>query len=137
MPSYTFSRNSRLLKPAEFQRVFADARRSADRYFTVLYRDNDTAAPRIGFAVAKKKIPSAVARNRVRRLARESFRVEGRTLGGIDIIILAQNAAASAGNRQLFESLQQHWQRLASRHNNGDSQRNRNRGNRPRRQRTR
>lgn len=95
--------------------MFAAARRSADRYFTVLYRDNGTAAPRIGFTVAKKKIPTAVGRNRVRRLARESFRQQNRTLGGIDIIILAQHSADRATNTQLFASLDKHWQRLQQR----------------------
>ena len=112
---FSFSRHVRLLKPAEFQRVFDAARRSADRYFTVLYRETSRTAPRIGFTVAKKKIPTAVGRNRVRRLARESFRRQNRTLGGIDIIILAQNAAAAAGNRELFASLDKHWRNLEQR----------------------
>jgi len=111
----TFSRASRLLKPAEFQRVFDAAHRSADRYFTVLYRESGGSEPRIGFTVAKKKIPTAVGRNRVRRLARESFRTQKRTLGGIDIIILAQNAAAAATNQELGASLDKHWQNLQQR----------------------
>ena len=111
----SFGRDLRLLKPAEFQRVFDAARRSADRYFTVLYRESGAEGPRIGFTVAKKKIPTAVGRNRVRRLARESFRKQKRTLGGIDIIILAQNAAAAAGNRELYASLDKHWQNLQQR----------------------
>ena len=112
---FSFSRANRLLKPADFQRVFAAASRSADRYFTVLYRDNGTAEPRVGFTVAKKKIAAATGRNRVRRLARESFRQQKRTLGGLDIIILAQNTAAQATNAQLFASLDNHWQRLQQR----------------------
>jgi len=110
-----FGRNSRLLKPAQFQRVFDAARRSSDRYFTVLYRESDASMARIGFTIAKKKIARAVGRNRVRRLARESFRRQKRTLGGIDIIILAQNAAATASNEQLFASLDKHWHNLQQR----------------------
>lgn len=95
--------------------MFAAARRSSDRYFTVLYRDNGTDLPRLGFTIAKKKIPRAVGRNRVRRLARESFRLQNQTLGGIDIIILAQRTADRATNTQLFASLDQHWRRLQQR----------------------
>lgn len=113
--NHAFSRASRLLKPAEFQRVFDAARRSADRYFTVLYCDSERPGPRLGFTVAKKKIPTAVGRNRVRRLARESFRRQKRTLGDIDIIILAQNAAATASNQVLFASLEKHWHTLQQR----------------------
>lgn len=110
--SFSFSRLSRLLTPAQFQRVFNGGRRSADRYFTVLYAPNDGDASRLGFAVAKKRIHKAVGRNRIRRLARESFRYECTTLGGVDIVILAQTAAAAATNQDLGKSLQTHWARI-------------------------
>lgn len=111
----SFGRDARLLKPAEFQRVFDAARRSSDRYFTVLYREADGDESRVGFTIAKKKIPTAVGRNRVRRLARESFRKQKRTLGAVDIIILAQNAAGTATNRELYASLDKHWHNLQQR----------------------
>lgn len=81
----------------------------------MLYRPNGGALPRLGFTVAKKKISTAVGRNRVRRLARESFRLQNQTLGGIDIIILPQRTAAQASNAQLFASLEKHWQYLQQR----------------------
>jgi len=77
-----------------------------------LYRDNDKVTARLGFAVAKKRIPAAVGRNRVRRIARESFRKFRTELGSIDIIIMAQSAAVSASNAELFASVEQHWERL-------------------------
>ncbi|MCP4000816.1 MAG: ribonuclease P protein component [Gammaproteobacteria bacterium] len=98
--------------PAEFARVFNRARRTSDRYFTVLYRDNDNVTARLGFAVAKKHIPAAVGRNRVRRIVRESFRKFRTELGSIDIIIMAQSPAISASNTELFASVEQHWEKL-------------------------
>jgi ribonuclease P protein component len=80
--------------------------------FTVLHRPNDEDSARLGFAIAKKKIPAACGRNRVRRVARESFRVNRAALPCDDIIILAQTAAAAATNKDLFASLDKHWQRL-------------------------
>jgi ribonuclease P protein component len=110
--SFNYSRLSRLTTPAQYQRVFSGAQRSGDRYFTVLYRSNDGDTARLGFAVAKKRIRKAVGRNRIRRLARESFRHECRTLGGIDIIIMARAAAEAASNADLYASLEQHWDRV-------------------------
>jgi ribonuclease P protein component len=112
--TFSFSRRFRLTHPAEFKLVFANAARSRDRYFTLLYCDNGGNSARVGFAVAKKQISLAVGRNRVRRLARESFRQRRATLGPVDIIILAQSAAGSATNSDLSASLEQHWQRLFS-----------------------
>lgn len=78
----------------------------------LLYCDNGGESARLGFAVAKKQIPLAVGRNRVRRLARESFRKQRDTLEAVDIIILTQSAAGSATNSDLSSSLERHWQRL-------------------------
>ena len=110
--SFSFSRLSRLLSPAQFQRVFSRAQRSGDRYFTVLYCGNESETARLGFAIAKKRIHRAVGRNRLRRLARESFRKEFSKLGGIDIIIMAQTVADTATNAELNASLAQHWERM-------------------------
>jgi len=78
----------------------------------VLWRPNDGSSARIGFAIAKKNISLAVGRNRVRRLARESFRLQRTTLGNVDIVVLAQAAAGKATNGKLTASLTQHWDRI-------------------------
>jgi ribonuclease P protein component len=118
--TFSFSRQYRLTSPAEFTRVFNNAQRSQDRYFTALYRDNKLPTARLGFAVAKKRVPAAVGRNRIRRVARESFRKQRDSLPSIDIIILAQSAAATATNGELLVSLEKHWQRLQSKSNRAE-----------------
>ena len=112
--SQRFARCFRLTNAREFSRVFAKAARSQDRYYTVLYRRNDEPAARLGFAIAKKRISAATGRNRVRRVARESFRKIRAALPCLDIIILAQSAAAGASNRELFLSLDKHWTKLSA-----------------------
>jgi len=111
-PAFIFSRHYRLLSPAAFQRVFKQATRSGDRYFTILWRSNDVQTARIGFAIAKKRIASAVRRNRIRRLTRESFRQNRNELSNVDIVIMAQPAAQQASNAQLFKSLEHHWNKI-------------------------
>jgi ribonuclease P protein component len=69
---------------------------------------------RIGFAIAKKKISLAVNRNRIRRLARESFRTQNNAFAGNDIIILAQPAAKLASNKELLNSLNKHWAKIGA-----------------------
>lgn len=110
---FNFNRGCRLTRPEQFARVFDQAERSRDRFFTVLFRSSGRDAPRLGFAIAKKRISLASGRNRLRRLARESFRKKRTALPAYDIIILAQPAAAAATNKDLFASLERHWQRLS------------------------
>ena len=109
---FCFSRLYRLCAPAEFRRVFQRATRSGDHFFTVLWRENSQPTARIGFAIAKKQISLAVGRNRVRRLARESFRHRRDEFPGVDIVLLAKAAAGKASNEQLAKSLEKHWLKI-------------------------
>jgi len=66
-------------------------------------------------AVAKKAVPKAVGRNRIKRLVRESFREQMSTLPvemTLDLVVLPTAQAAEQSNKALFESLSAHWQQL-------------------------
>ena len=103
---------ARLLKPAEFSRVFKKAIRSSDRMLTILAAPNELGYPRLGLAIAKKNAKRAVDRNKIKRIIRESFRQNQKRLPAIDLVILAKPQTKSAMNPELFASLEQHWARL-------------------------
>lgn len=105
-------KRARLLKAAEFSHVFDKAVRSGDRYFTILARRGEKGYSRLGLAISKKRARLAVTRNRLKRITRESFRLNQHAIADADYIVMAGPEASSATNRQLFQSLQQHWQRL-------------------------
>jgi ribonuclease P protein component len=107
-------RTNRLLDAASFARVFKNATRSRDRWFTVLCRDNSLGIARLGLAVSKKHCKKAVARNRIKRIIRESFRGQQDRLEGLDIVVMNQAPASEAANSDLFASLLQHWQRCSA-----------------------
>lgn len=108
-----FTKRARLLKPAEFTRVFDTSTRSRDRYFTVLAKPSDLVYPRLGLAISKKSAKYAVARNRIKRIIRESFRRHQQNLHGVDFVVLAKPEAAVTNNELLFSSLEKHWIRLS------------------------
>lgn len=103
---------ARLLKAAEYSRVFDNAVRSSDQYFTVLARPSDNDYPRLGLAISKKRAKLAVTRNRLKRLIRESFRNKQQELFAADYIVLAGQKSNSANNSVLISSLDKHWQQL-------------------------
>jgi len=133
VPDTRFPRDARLTNAFDYTRVFEKNSRSADRYWTVLSRENlrgredrnlkggecnDGDAPiaaRLGLAVAKKCAKRAVDRNRLKRLARESFRQHKQSLAGFDIVLLARHASVSATNQELLKSLEKHWSRITPR----------------------
>ena len=113
---------AKLLKAADYNHVFDKSVRSSDRYFTVLARPNKLLHARLGMAFSKKRVKLAVARNRLKRISRESFRLiqlkqqsgsqQEQEIVNVDYIILAGAQCGKATNQQLFYSLQQHWQQL-------------------------
>jgi ribonuclease P protein component len=66
-------------------------------------------------AIATRTLGNSVLRNRVKRIARESFRLHQYSLPSIDVTIAAREAARRASSRDLFASLEQHWQAIAKR----------------------
>jgi ribonuclease P protein component len=101
-----------LLAADQFKRVFANPIRSADQYFTVLARVNDREYPRLGLAISRKAAASAVQRNRIKRVIRESFRHKPDKLPPVDVVVMARPLAATANNAELGLSLSRHWSRV-------------------------
>lgn len=108
-----FGKQSRLLDAGAYSRVFDKATRSRDNWFTVLCRRNDLEFARLGLAISKKNCRKAAARNRIKRLVRESFRGHQAMLAGLDIVVMNKRSTADATNAALFDSLSGHWTRCA------------------------
>jgi len=104
---------SRLKKPGEFKAVFGKPFRSIDKQFIVLAKQNKLPRARLGLAIAKKRIPLAVGRNRVKRLIRESFRRNQKELRGLDIVVMAQDKLDQKQNPALAWALGKHWKKIA------------------------
>ena len=68
---------------------------------------------RLGLAISKRVAPRAVDRNRLRRLARESFRLAEHA--SLDYVVMANRDATAAANQALRNSLDRHFARLCTR----------------------
>ena len=94
--------------------MFGNAKRSSDSCFTVLYAASAAGQPRLGLAIAKKSVPRAVDRNRIKRIIREHFRLNSRELPALDLVIMARRDTATSPNTRLRQSLARHWQKVSS-----------------------
>jgi len=86
-----FPRAARLLKHADFERVYKQGRRHFSPHMTVFYRAQDKDASqesaRVGFTVGRP-LGGAVERNRIKRRLREAVRLRRSTLQTpVDIVI--------------------------------------------------
>ena len=109
-----FPRRLRLLKPSDYQRLFAHSARQLTPHLSALYRSNGLTHARLGLAVPKRQMQKAVARNRFKRLVRESFRRHQHELAGLDIVIVARTGAQHATNRDLSDNLHRLWRQLST-----------------------
>ncbi len=113
MSGYGFGRRFRLLKAADFQRVFQQATfKASHRQILVLARPGEGDHPRLGLVIAKKNIRFAADRNRVKRLIRESFRHKQHELGAIDFVVLARRGLDELDNTAIEKLLDKQWQRI-------------------------
>lgn len=110
----SFDKSSRLLLPAEFTRVFQNGCcKAGDGAFLILASENQNPAARLGLAIAKKQLRRAVDRNRVKRLARESFRCKQPQLAGKDLIVLCRKGAAGLDKVQIRRKLDRLFDKIA------------------------
>lgn len=87
-----FRPGQRLRKPAEFDRVFRRGVRLDGALFTLVVAPNERECDRLGLAVSRR-VGGAVARNRARRLLRESFRALARAAGPkADLVVIGKPA---------------------------------------------
>lgn len=87
----------------------------SDTYFSLSVLANNENTPRLGLAIATRTFGSAVARNVVKRLTRESFRINQHELPPVDVMVSARDAARQAQPSDLRASLEKHWKNIAQR----------------------
>jgi ribonuclease P protein component len=110
-----FQRFLRLKDAGQYRRVFQHPIRSSDRAFTVLARLNSYKHARVGFAISRKCAARATARNRIKRLVRESFRVARSQLPPADLVVMCRSVVNDMSNAEVAASLEAHWRRLEAR----------------------
>ena len=80
-------------KPSEFQSVYTTGRSFVGRQVILLIKENPDNATRAAVA-AGKKLGKAHVRNRLKRMLRESFRLQRANIkDGYDVILVARKAA--------------------------------------------
>jgi len=84
---YAFPKTSRLLTNSQFRAVLSRRLSARDELLILYACENDLNYPRLGISIGKS-CPTAVARNRLKRLLREAFRQNQRLIPpGFDYVV--------------------------------------------------
>lgn len=112
MGTFSFPKAARLLRPGDYAKVFDDVQvRIPDKHFLILATPNSLGHARIGLIFSKRNLKLAVQRNRIKRLVRESFRLNT-NLPAMDIVVLGRQGLATQPGSDVARSLEHIWQRL-------------------------
>ncbi|HKW16562.1 MAG TPA: ribonuclease P protein component [Terriglobales bacterium] len=99
-----FPKHNRLLRHADFERVYKQGRRHFAAHLTVFYlarTEQEPYGPRIGFTVGKA-LGGAVQRNRIRRRLREAVRLNGFSPArNVDVVINPKRAVLTIDSPDL------------------------------------
>lgn len=104
--SQRFDRSRRLLNSQEFSHVFrAGEFKVGGQGYLLIARRSGAARSRLGLAIAKRYLPRAVDRNRVKRVAREAFRLRFEPEHPLDVVLMARQRAQDFAGPRLFTHL--------------------------------
>ncbi|MDH0032369.1 MULTISPECIES: ribonuclease P protein component [unclassified Acinetobacter] len=114
MSLYSFGTESRIRCAADYKSVFDGALFKVHQpHFLFLAKLTEQPKSRLGIVIAKKKVRRAHERNRVKRLARESFRVhQAQFNADIDIVVMPKVGIEAITNQELYQQLDFAWQKL-------------------------
>lgn len=105
-PATRFTKEQRLLTPAAFREVFdAPERKLHQSHLMAFVRDNNHEQPRVGMAITKRKVPTAVARNLIKRQIRENFRTQAFKLENKDIVFIVKKSIKELNNKEIKKQI--------------------------------
>jgi ribonuclease P protein component len=107
-----FPRSCRLINKAEFKSVFDEPKKVSQHYLLALYKPNEKPYARLGIVVGKRVAKSAVSRNTIKRVLRESFRHNQINLTGLDIIVIARQQCDTLDKSTLHRGIDRLWEKL-------------------------
>lgn len=109
-----FGRSQRVRRPADYANVFAVRRTLRSRHFILNFAPNQLVRARLGLVVGRRMVKRAVARNLLKRLAREAFRVVHESLPALDLVLRVTAPLEDVGRRELRAEIDSLLRRLVA-----------------------
>ncbi|MGM0516561.1 MAG: ribonuclease P protein component [Pseudomonadota bacterium] len=103
--SLRFPRSARLLTGRDYQRVMRGGFRVHTANLMLVVSGNSGDQARLGLAVSRRRVRLAHERNRIKRVARETFRHKRHDMPAMDVVVLAKPGADSLPMEDLHRQM--------------------------------
>lgn len=106
MTRHTYLKTQRLLTPAHYKQVFDNvAYKAHQSHLMAFVAQTDSECARLGMAITKKKLKTAVARNLVKRLIKERFRFYAPELMPVDVVFILKRPTTELSNQEIVSQI--------------------------------
>lgn len=101
-----FNNTKGIKKDYEFRKIYKHGKSFANKYLVVYILKNKTDQTRIGISISKK-VGNAVTRNRIRRLIKETYRlnIDENIKKGYDLVFISRVAAKDATYKDIEKAM--------------------------------
>lgn len=117
-----FPRAARLLRHADFERVYKQGQRHFARNMTLFFLPRTEGGSRVGFTVGRV-LGGAVERNRIKRRLREAVRRQrGRLKAGVDVVVNPKKSVQGAEFTEILEEFRRAFDAISTKLRNGSGE---------------
>lgn len=113
-PNAKFPKKQHLLNAKEFKAVFQAAKKRTTPYLAIFSKGNNLGYARLGLIVAKRDVRYAHERNLIKRIIRESFRLNQSTLCQVDFVVVVYRAYNVLSKKEKRQVIDGNWKRIPS-----------------------
>lgn len=112
--SYKFTKSNRLSQSSDFKKIFTYGKKIRAKFVTIYIHANQNEQARLGVVIAKRSLQLASKRNKIKRVARESFRQHKNLLQGLDIILVFNSSIKTFEPKFVKIYLDEQWKKLTN-----------------------
>lgn len=114
-----FPRAARLLRHADFERVYKQGQRHFARHMTLFFLPRADGGSRVGFTVGRV-LGGAVERNRIKRRLREAVRRQrGRLKARVDVVVNPKKSVQAAEFTEILEEFRRAFDAISAKLRSG------------------
>jgi ribonuclease P protein component len=89
--------------------VFQAGRKRSSCYFALHFRKNNLPYARLGVVVAKRNVRKATVRNVIKRIIRESFRLNSVRQKSYDVVVVIYKPYSLLSKKEMRHAIDEKW----------------------------